>query len=48
VILSTEADSGLEPIVPMDGTGRKRVSQTMDMMSVNLGNISHDDANDTL
>ena len=42
VILNTEADSGLEPIVPMDGTDCKRVGYTI-VMSVNLGNSSHFD-----
>jgi hypothetical protein len=38
VILSTEADSGLRPIVPVDGTDVKRIGHTIDIdMSVNLG-----------
>jgi hypothetical protein len=45
VILSTEADSGLQPVVPMNGTDGKRVGYTIDM-SVNLGNSSHYDVND--
>ena len=47
VILSTEADSGLRPIVPMDGTIGNHVGHTIDM-SVNLGNSSHYDINDAL
>jgi hypothetical protein len=45
VILSTEADSGLEPVEPMDGTAGKRVGFTIDT-SVNLGNSSHFDVHD--
>ncbi|KAI2499760.1 hypothetical protein MHU86_14703 [Fragilaria crotonensis] len=36
VILGLEADSGLEPIPPMNGDGVERVGFTIDM-SVNLG-----------
>ena len=47
VILCTEADSALRPIVPMDGTDGKRVGHTIDM-SVNLRKTSHYDINDAL
>ncbi|KAI2497450.1 hypothetical protein MHU86_17054 [Fragilaria crotonensis] len=45
VILGLEADSGLEPIPPMNGDGVERVGFTIDM-SVNLGNASHYDVHD--
>jgi hypothetical protein len=45
VIRDTEGDSGLPPVVPMDGEGGWRVGYTIDM-SVDLGNASHYDIHD--
>jgi hypothetical protein len=45
VIRDTEGNSGVEPVVPMDGDGVHRVGYTVDM-SVDLGNASHVDFND--
>ena len=40
VIRDTEGNSGLQPVVPMDGRAGHRVGYTVDM-SVDLGNASH-------
>ena len=45
MIRDTEGDSGLQPVVPMDGEGGLRVGYTIDM-SVDLGNASHFDVHD--
>ena len=45
VIRDTEGNSGVEPVVPMDGDGVHCVGYTVDM-SVDLGNASHIDFND--
>ena len=45
VIRDTEENSGVQPVVPMDGDGVHRVGYTVDM-SVDLGNASHVDFND--
>jgi hypothetical protein len=45
VIRDTDGNSGLQPVVPMDGEGGWRVGYTVNM-SVDLGNASHYDFND--